>query len=407
MTHTIDDQVDQILLGSGFGDRQLADTMANELRTRLTEAAAQRRPLRVYAGYDPSKPDLHLGHSITMRKLRQFQDFGHDVIFVVGTFTAQVGDTSDKTTGRARLAVESIRAAAQSYARQAFSILDQERTTVAYNDEWLSALTMTDVANLASHFTVQQFLERDNYRRRLANGDPVGLHEFLYPLLQGYDAVHLRADVQLGATEQLFNIMAGRKLQQAFGQRGCVCLTYPILVGTDGVERMSKSKGNYIGIAEPADEQFGKTMSISDATMRQWLPLVTRWSPAEVTDRLRRLDTGDLHPMECKKQLAYEIVFMYHGEQEAGDARARFESLHQRRELPDKLVEYSVPAGATVIEALTSSGAAESRSAARRLVAGRGVRLDGTVVVDPESRIDSDSILHVGKRRFFRLSVHK
>jgi tyrosyl-tRNA synthetase len=407
VTHTIDDQVDQIVLGSEFGDRQLADAMASELRARLTEAAAKGRPLRVYAGYDPSKPDLHLGHSITMRKLRQFQDFGHDVIFVVGTFTAQVGDTSDKTTGRARLAVESIRAAAQTYARQAFSILDQERTTVAYNDEWLSELTMTDVANLAGHFTVQQFMERDNYRRRLTNGDPVGLHEFLYPLLQGYDAVHLRADVQLGATEQLFNIMAGRKLQQAFGQRGCVCLTYPILVGTDGVERMSKSKGNYVAIAEPANEQFGKIMSISDATMRQWLPLVTRWSPGEVTDRLRRLDNGDLYPMECKKQLAYEVVSMYHGEQEAEDARARFELLHQRRQLPDELVEHSVPAGVTIVDVLTSSGAAESRSAARRLVAGRGIRLDDTIVVDPELRINSNSVLRVGKRRFFQLSVHK
>jgi tyrosyl-tRNA synthetase len=405
MTHPIDDQVSQIMLGAEFGDDQLARTMTDELRDRLRTAAQERRPLRVYAGYDPSTPDLHLGHSITMRKLRLFQDLGHDVYFLVGTFTAQVGDTSDKLTGRRRLSPDEVMAAASSYAEQVFQILDRERTTLVYNHEWLSALTMDDVATLASKFTVQQFLERDNYRRRLAVGDPVPLHEFLYPLLQGYDAYHLRADVQLGATEQLFNIMAGRRLQEAFGQQGLVCITFPILVGTDGVERMSKSKGNYVGLTGSPSEQFGKVMSISDDTMRQWIPLVGRWTPQQVAELLRRLDSGELHPMDAKKLLAHEIVSMYHGDRAADEARARFESTHQRREVPRDVPEQAVVEGTGIIDVLTATGAAASRNEARRLIEGRGVRLGDVVVDDPDLTIVGDDLLRVGKRRFYRLRV--
>src|SRR4030095_14361631 len=238
--------------------------MRRELGERLTEAQKTGRPLRVYCGYDPSRPDLHIGHAITMRRLRLFQDMGHHVIFLIGTFTALVGDTSDKATGRPRKTMEEVQEAARTYAEQAFRILDRNRTEVLQNGDWLSKITLADVISLASNFTVQQFLARNNYNLRIESGTPVALHEFLYALMQGYDAVELRADVQLGATEQLFNIMAGRKLQEVYGERPCVCLTFPILVGTDGKMRMAKSAGNTIGIADPPEEQFGKIMSLSD-----------------------------------------------------------------------------------------------------------------------------------------------
>ncbi len=291
-TASVEEQVRTLMFGSEFGDDTLRDTMTRELRQRLVEAEKEGRPLRVYAGYDPSKPDLHLGHSITMRKLRQFQDFGHDVTFVVGTFTAQVGDTSDKATGRPQLAAEQVFEAAKSYAEQAFTILDREKTRVVYNHEWLTPMTMADVIRLASSFTVQQFLVRDNYRRRLDAGSPVGLHEFFYALLQGYDAVHLKTDVQLGATEQLFNILAGRKLQEAYGQKPSIPITFPILVGLDGKARMSKSSGNYVGLAEAPEEQYGKVMSISDETMLAWIKYVTRWPVDEIEARARRMKAG-------------------------------------------------------------------------------------------------------------------
>jgi hypothetical protein len=244
----LDAQAEMLMHGCEFGDSQLEASMRERLRARLAEAADERRPLRVYTGYDPTAPDLHLGHSITLRAMRRFQQLGHHVIVVVGTVTAMVGDTSDRAAGRPRKSAPEVAEAARSYAEQAFTILDPARTEVAANGDWLAGIAMPQILEIASTFTVQQFLARDNYRRRIEHGDPVGLHEFLYALLQGYDAVHLRADVQLGATEQLFNIMAGAKLQEASGQPPCVALTFPVLVGTDGTDRMSKSRGNYIGL---------------------------------------------------------------------------------------------------------------------------------------------------------------
>jgi tyrosyl-tRNA synthetase len=398
-----DRQVDEIMLGAQFGDEALAATMERELRERFAESARTGRPLRVYAGYDPSKPDLHLGHSITIRKLRLFQDFGHDVHFLVGTFTAQVGDTSDKLTGRPRLTAEDVQAAAETYAEQAFTILDRGRTKVVYNAEWLGKLTLGDALELASEFTVQQFLARDNYRRRIAAEDPIALREVLYPLLQGYDALHLRADVQLGATEQLFNIMAGRRLQEARGQRGCTCLTYPVLVGTDGKDRMSKSRGNYVGLAEAPDVQYGKVMSISDETMRQWVELVTDWPRAEVAQRLAALDAGGVHPMELKKELATTVVRMYHGDDAAQRAASEWASVHQRGELPEDMPVLRVARGVPLVEVLAGIASVGSRRAARRLVADGGVEVGGARVTDPELVVGEDAVLRVGPKRFFRI----
>ncbi len=400
---SIDEQVEAIMFGAEYGDSQLYEAMKEELRQRLVEARQEDRPLRVYAGYDPSAPDIHLGHTITLRKLKQFQDFGHHVTFLIGTFTAMVGDTSDKTSGRPRKTRKETEAAAGSYAAQCFKILDEQKTEVRYNADWLAPLSFADVVELTSNFTVQQFLARDNYKNRLEAGDPVGLHEFLYPVMQGYDAVELRCDVQIGATEQLFNIMAGRKLQQIAGQKPSIPITYPILVGVDGTERMSKSKGNYIGIDEPPEEQFGKTMSVSDETMLEFIKYVTRW-PREEYGRIRSaLTSGELHPMEAKKNLAWEIASMYHGDDAADRAQAHFERIHQKRKLPKHLPELEVAPGTKILDLLVESGAAPSKSQARRLVEGRGVKLDGEVVASHDHQIENEEILQVGKRRFFQL----
>ncbi|RMD80437.1 MAG: tyrosine--tRNA ligase [Gammaproteobacteria bacterium] len=400
---SIDEQVERLFYGAEFGDPGLEQAMRRELRQRLEEARAEGRPLRVYCGYDPTAPDLHLGHSITLRKLRLFQDFGHHVIFLVGTFTALVGDTSDKLTGRPPQDPAKVREAACSYAEQCFLILDRERTEVVYNGDWLNQVHFPTVVELAAQFTVQQFLARDNFRRRIEAGDPVGLHEFLYPLCQGYDAVHLRADVQLGATEQLFNIMAGRKLQQAYGQKPCIVLTFPVLVGTDGKERMSKSKGNYVGLREPPEEQYGKVMSIPDEAMVQWLRLVTRFTPEEVERRLRDLAEGRLHPMALKKELAFEIVAMYHGPEAAEAAARHFERVHQDRRLPEQVPELAVEGPLGVVEALERGGLVRSRSEARRLIQGGGVKVDGRPVASHEEEVAPGALLQVGKRRFLRL----
>ncbi len=402
---SVTEQVDAIMYGAEMGDRELERAMAEELRERITDSKRTGRPLRVYAGYDPSKPDLHLGHSITMRKLRLFQDFGHDVYFVVGTFTAQVGDASDRTSGRPRRTAEEVQAAAQTYAEQCYRILDRERTTVVYNADWLSALTLADVVSLASNFTVQQFLVRDNYRKRLDAGDPVGLHEFLYPLLQGYDAVHLETDVQIGATEQLFNIQAGRKLQQVFGQRPLVCITYPILVGTDGAMRMSKSTGNYVAIAAPPTDQYGKVMSVSDATMLQWVKYVTRWEPERIKRFIADVESGAANPMEAKKRLAWEVVSMYNGDAAADEAQRHFESVHQRRQRPEDIPTVAFPGPTNIVDVLTKTGAASSRSEARRLSAGRGVQIDETLVDTPDHVVARSGVLRVGRRRFFSITI--
>jgi tyrosyl-tRNA synthetase len=400
---SIDEQVETLMFGTAYGDPELGRAMTRELKERLTLAQKEGRPLRVYCGYDPSAPDIHLGHTLTMRKLRQFQDFGHHVIFVVGTFTAQIGDTSDKLSGRPRKTPEEVAAAAASYADQAYKILDRERTEVVYNGDWLAEINLAKVVELASHFTVQQFLVRDNYRKRIEANSPVGLHEFMYALLQGWDAVHLRADVQLGATEQLFNIMAGRKLQEAYGQKGCICVSFPILVGLDGKERMSKSKGNYVGIAEPPDEQFGKVMSITDETMMEWVKYLTRWSTEEIKALPAQIASGALHPMDLKKRLAGEIVAMYHGDAAAVAALEHFRTVHQERSLPTEIPTFLVAGPIDIISLLVSSNLAKSKSEARRLVDGGGVRAGDARVSAYDAQISPDTIVQVGKRHFLRL----
>lgn len=404
MESTVDEQVRLLMQGAEFGDEETSAFMARELRARLLEAQAQGRPLRVYCGYDPTKPDIHLGHTVTMRKLRQFQDLGHDVTFLIGDFTTRVGDPSDRDSLRPQLDPEQIAENARTYADQAFKILDPERTRVQRNSEWLAHLGLEEIIQIAGQFTVQQFLARENFQVRVARGDPIWLHELLYALLQGYDAVAQRADVQIGGTEQLFSLLAGRKLQEALGQQPQVCITFPILVGTDGQHRMSKSLGNYIGIAEPPEGMYGKVMSLPDEVMSEYFRLVTRWTPEEVEQVEADLASSRLHPMEAKKMLAWEIVDCYHGAAAARAAARHFARVHQQGQMPEEMPEFVMNETLLIPDLLLAAGLCRSKSQGRRLVEQGGVRIDG----EPVSSVDhlvlpEEGVLQVGKRRFVRL----
>jgi tyrosyl-tRNA synthetase len=397
----IEKQVATYMHGSDFGDPQIKEQMTKELRQRLLDVKAEGRPLRVYCGYDVTAPDLHLGHTITMRKLRQFQDFGHDVTFVIGTFTTLIGDPSDRDEARVMALEERVKQNAQSYAEQAFKILDKKKTSVAYNYDWLSKLTFTDVISMASCFTVQQFLARDRIQKRLDKNDPIWLREFLYPLAQGYDAVHLKADVQLGATEQLFNLMACRRLQEAFGQKPQVCLTFPVLVGVDGVDRMSKSRGNYIGIEEPPQTIYGKTMSIPDNILLHYFELLTDVSDAELADFKIHIESG-ANPMSLKKRLAFDLVSQFYSDKEAQAAEAHFEKTVQNKELPDEIEEYKLSKDITVSQLLAQSGLTASRSEAVRLIKQGAVTMDGKKIADANENVPKGVTIKVGKRRYLK-----
>jgi len=399
-----DDQIALLMRGVSFGDAAIAASMEAELRQRLAESHATGKPLRVYLGVDPTSTDIHLGHTVPLRKLRQFQDLGHDVVFLIGSFTALIGDPSDKDKARPRLTRERVREHARTYVDQVARILDPERTTIDYNDRWLAPLSFADVIELASRFTVQQFLTRDNFAQRFANGDPIWLHEFFYALMQAYDAVMLRTDVQVGGTEQLFNLMAGRKLMEAMGMRPQVCLTLPILVGTDGHMRMSKSAGNAIGIAEPPEEQYGKVMSMPDEAMRNVAELVTRWTPAEIDRLLGEVEAGTLHPRDAKMRLAFEIVDILHGAEAAERAQEHFATVFQQRELPAEMPSLSLDGPTALVDVIVAAGMATSKSQARRLVTQGGVRLDGEAVEDVDAMVEArGQVLQVGRRRYVRL----
>jgi len=397
----IDEQVAILMRGIEFGDEQTKQVMERELRERLREG----RPLRVYCGFDPTTSQLTLGHTVPMRKLRQFQELGHQAIFLIGTFTALIGDPSDKDSARPQQTLEEIAEKTKGYAEQAFKILDPDKTEVRYNGDWLAPLTFADLIRLSSHFTVQQFLARENFAKRHAKGDPIWLHEFFYALMQAYDAVTLETDVQIGGTEQLFNLMAGRKLQEALGQRPQICLTLPILVGTDGHQRMGQSLGNYIGVNEPPEEMYGKVMSIPDHAMRNYFDLLSSFEPAQIADIEERIATESLHPMEAKMTLARDIVAIYHDAEAAARAEAHFKRVFQKGKLPEDMPTHKLAAPQNIVDLLAEVGLAPSKSQARRLVAQGGVRLDGEKVKSIEETVvpGEEAILQVGKRRFVRI----
>jgi len=402
----LDDQVALLMQGTEYGDETLKQNMAAELKQRLIDSEREGRPLRVYCGYDPTKPDLHLGHTITMRKLRQFQELGHEVTFLVGNYTSLIGDPSDKDKLRPQLTPEQVTENAGTYAEQAFKILDRDKTRIRYNAEWLSELSFAELIRLASNFTVQQFLARENFTLRFERHDPIYLHEMYYSLMQGYDAVAMHTDVQVGGSEQLFNIIvAGRKLQEAMGQKPQVGILMAILPGTDGIVRMSKSLGNHIEIMALPEDMYGKVMSLPDSAMPAYYKLATRFTPAQITEVERRLASGDLHPRDAKMQLAREIVAVFHDEAAAARAEEHFVSVFQQRELPAEMPEWRLEQPANLVELIASTKLASSKSEARRLIEQGGVKLDGNVIgsIAHVVEVSAPVVLQVGKRKYLRL----
>ena len=400
----IEEQVELLMQGTEYGDEELKQAMANELRQRLTDTEKEGRPLRVYCGYDPTSTDLHLGHTITMRKMRQFQDLGHEITFLIGSYTALVGDPSDKNKARPILTEEQVAENAKTYAEQAFRVLDKEKTKVRYNGEWLSKLSLVDLIRLGQNFTVQQFLTRDNFSKRLEKGEAIYLHETFYALMQGYDAVALEADVQIGGSDQLFNIIvAGRKLQEALGQKPLVGIITGILPGTDGVQRMSKSTGNIVPINTGAIDMYGKLMSIPDAAMGTYMRLASRWSPQEIDAFEKELASGKMHPRDAKMKMSFEIVSIFYGETDAKSGEEAFVKTFQQKEVPDEMPEYKLADDQTVLDVIMDARLASSKSEARRLIDQKGVRLDGEILERGDILVPHPGVLKVGKRKFLKI----
>lgn len=391
----VDGQLAVLMSGVDYGDEGLRREMERELRALLE----QDRPLRVYLGIDPTATALTLGHTVPLRKLRQFQQFGHHAIFLIGDTTALIGDPSDKNKLRPMLTQEDIAANEATYFAQAAKILDASKTELRHNSEWLAKLTFPEIIALLSKFTTAEMLRRDNFRKRWDDGDAIYLHEFLYSLMQGYDAYALACDVQVGGTEQLFNLMAGRKIQQDAGQKPHVPVTMPILVGLDGKERMSKSRGNHIGLSDSPDEQYGKAMSLPDDVIEQFFVLATNVDRAEIPAIMSRAGTD---PMGAKKHLARTIVTELHGDKAAREAEANFERTVQRREAPSDIPEFQLRGEQSLLDIVVQAGVAPSKREARRLFEQQAVTVDGQPA-EPSAPGHRGSVLQVGKRRWLRL----
>ncbi len=384
-----------------------------ELADKLRRARAEGRPLRVKLGLDPSAPDIHLGHTVVLRKLRQFQDLGHQVFCLIGDFTGRIGDPSGKSETRKQLSEEEIRANAATYERQVFKILDPERTTIECNSKWLAPMDFAQVIHLAAKATLARMLERDDFAKRHREGRPIHLHEFFYPLMQGYDSVALRADVELGGTDQTFNLMMARQIQREFGQEPEVAVITPIIEGLDGVQKMSKSLSNYIGIDEPPSEMYGKTMSIPDALITRYLEHFTGVPMAEIRRMAADMAAGRLNPRDAKMRLAREIVALYHGADAARRAEEDFVRRFRQGELPEEIEEVAIPAGELdggrmwLPRLLQRCNLAASTSEARRKVVEGAVRVDGQRAGDPEAAVAvaDGMVLQVGKRRVARVRL--
>ena len=377
-----------------------------ELSRKVSSSAKEKRPLRVKAGFDPTAPDLHLGHTVLIQKLKHFQDAGHQVIFLIGDFTGMIGDPSGKSETRKALTREDVERNAVTYKEQIFKILDPDRTEVRFNSEWLSTLSIEEMVRVAAQMTVARMLERDDFRTRYEEQRPISIHEFLYPLFQGYDSVALRADVEFGGTDQKFNLLVGRDLQRAYGQEPQVVMTTPLLVGLDGVNKMSKSLGNYVGITEPPETIFGKMMSISDELMIMYYELLSDIGVAELDALKAGLSDGSRHPMEAKIALAREIVARFHGAAAAREAEDGFRGRFSRKEFPDdaRRVELAADGGTPDLATVVSraSGSFTSKSAARRLIAQGGVEVNGERATDPAVLLSppAEVRLKIGKKEF-------
>jgi tyrosyl-tRNA synthetase len=372
----------------------------------LAERLQEGRPLRIKAGFDPTAPDLHLGHAVLLGKLRQLQDLGHQVLFVVGDFTAMIGDPTGRNATRQPLTREAIVRNADTYQQQVFKVLDPQRTQVLFNSTWLEPLGAAGMVGLAAQTTVARMLERDDFSQRYRSGQPIAVHEFIYPLLQGYDSVVLEADLEVGGTDQKFNLLMGRQLQQAYGKRPQAILTMPLLEGLDGVRKMSKSLGNYVGITDPPDEMFGKLMSISDVLMWRYMELLSCRTPAQRQDLRQAIDAGR-NPMEIKLELAEELVARFHTPTQGVAARRAFVERFRHGELPQDLpvLRLDAPAGLMVGLALQRAALAGSNSEAMRLISQGAVRVDGVRIDDPKRVLSAGSeyLVQVGKRRACRI----
>lgn len=375
------------------------------IEAELVEKLKSGRPLRIKAGFDPTAPDLHLGHTVLINKLRHFQDLGHQILFLIGDFTGMIGDPSGKNTTRPPLTREQVLENAKTYQSQIFKILDPEKTEICFNSTWLNELGAAGMIKLASHYTVARMLERDDFSKRYANNQPIAVHEFLYPLVQGYDSVALKSDVELGGTDQKFNLLVGRELQKQYGQSPQCVLMMPLLEGLDGVNKMSKSLGNYIGIAESPTEIFGKVMSVSDDLMWRYYDLLSFRASNEIA-QFKQDIAGGRNPRDIKVLLAQELVARFHTQKAAEEALADFEARFQRGAMPDEMPEMTVPAGG-IAQILKQAGLVGSTSEGMRQVEGGGVRINGEKVSDKSLHISAGEtvVLQVGKRKFARVTL--
>jgi len=379
-----------------------------ELRAKLERSLRDNRPLKVKLGLDPTAPDIHLGHTVVLHKLRQFQELGHQVILIIGDFTGRIGDPTGKMETRRQLTEEEVLANAETYKEQVFKILDPRRTIIKFNSQWLSELKFAQVIELAAKMTVARMLEREDFSRRYQENRPISIHEFFYPLMQAYDSVVLEADVELGGTDQRFNLIVGRHLQREYGQEPQVAILMPLLPGLDGVQKMSKSLGNYVGINEPPGEVYGKIMSLPDELMLLYFELVTPIPPEELEEIRRGLSSGQLHPRDVKMKLARLITSMYHEEEAALAAEEEFRRIFQKGELPQEMPEIVLKPGTVWLPRLmVQAGLVSSTSEARRLIRQGGVKVQGEKVVDPDLHLElrDGMVLQAGKRRFARIKL--
>jgi tyrosyl-tRNA synthetase len=378
----------------------------DELVKKLEKSIKKNKPLIIKQGFDPTAPDIHLGHTVGIRKLKQFQDLGHQVVVIIGDYTAMVGDPSEKNSTRPRLTHDMVMENAKTYQEQFFKILDKEKTNIRFNGDWFSKMTFEEIMNLAGKFTVARMLERDDFSKRYANQQPISVHEFFYPLMQGYDSVMIDADVELGATEQKFNLVIARQIQKEYEKEQQIVLTLPVLEGIDGTQRMSKSLGNYIGIDEPVNEIYGKVMSIPDNLIYPYFELITDVSLNELKDIKAQLADNKVNPRDIKRYLGRTIVGMYNNEQAGKDAEEEFDRVFRQKKLPEEIKDYALEAKSyRILDLMVQVDTCASKGEARRLVTQGGVSIDGEKISDPflELKIDKEMILKVGKRKFAKI----
>ncbi len=382
-----------------------------ELEKRLEKSIKENRPLRVKAGFDPTAPDLHLGHTVLLQKMKQFQDLGHQVLFLIGDFTGMIGDPTGRSETRKALTPEQVAENAKTYQEQVFKVLDPEKTQVVFNSTWMNKFTPADMIRLAASYTVARMLERDDFKTRHREGIPIYIHEFFYPLIQGYDSVALEADVELGGTDQRFNLLVAREIQREYGQEPEVIMMMPILEGLDGVQKMSKSLGNYVGVTEAPNQMYGKLMSISDDLMWRYYELLSDLSPSEIQSLKNKVEWELYHPKQAKMDLAREIVARFHGEEAAKEAEAQFEKVFKAKQLPDDMPEFVVATAEDpiwLVRILTAVRYAKSSSEGVRLIQQGAVRWDGQRITDKDTKIPCDKeehILQVGKKRFAKVRL--